>query len=191
MKKVRLLIVAILLIVVISSISGTFARYYTKTKYSARVEAANWLIKVNKQDITTDETKNFSIGEMTFSEMSNAADKKFCPGRELSFTIAIDGSESMVSMEYILDLDLSNFNDPNIVATVTSDYDQLVHNDNSSTYSGKMRYKDSKEHIAILTVKLKWLDNEEHLEEDAALGSIVDNSIVVPVNVKVNQYTGV
>lgn len=189
MKRSKIVLICILAIAILISISGTYARYMSVTKLKAQMELANWLIKVNTTDITLEETKEFSISDLTYSTNPNVKVDKFAPGSEITFTIAIDGTESMVSMDYDLTIDLSNFNNPNVkVKDVESTYGTVTHKDGEDTYHGLITYSKTIPQASTLTVTLKWESNEDHLDEDNALGLVPLKKITVPVKVVVNQH---
>ena len=60
-----------------------------------------------------------------------------------------------------------------------------------NTYTGTILLSEIKQGIKNnITVTLKWEQDETTDEEDTQIGSIENNKIQIPVNVKVTQYLG-
>lgn len=193
MKKSKIIIFSLLLIAIFISISGTYAYYIDSAETKAKLEIANWIIKVNSSDITLEENHTFEVKDLLYNKGNkvSASANKFAPGMLLDFTVAIDATESMVALEYYLDIDISNFNNPNVVIKdVISDNGSLNYDIDSKKYYGKVSKENVEDKTILVTVTLEWLDNTEHQEEDNALGAVALNHIKVPVSVEVNQYTG-
>lgn len=196
MKKQTIAILLILICAIYFSVRTTYAYYVDSAAARAKLEIANWIIRVNSEDITLEAQHDFSITEMMYYtyELENGemnSNDKFAPGMEATFMIALDATDTKVALEYDLGIDISQFDNPNIsIVAVDADGDILPVDPETGKYHGSMDRDRVQMDYSIITVYLRWDDSTEYQEEDNRLGDSANKTIKVPVDIVVNQLVG-
>lgn len=94
---------AVVLVLLVAAVGFTYSRYASSATANANANIANWSIKLNENDISS-ESKNIDVTARTVEGISNAnvADGKIAPGQTLVATIEADPNGSEVAVDYLL-----------------------------------------------------------------------------------------
>ena len=112
LKKVYLLLALASLLLLVSVIQNTYAKYISKATANSNFTIASWNFKVNNQDINAN--SNFSnVIVPVFENNPNIKDNVIAPTSEGYFDINIDHSNVDVSFTEKINL---NFSDTNTVS---------------------------------------------------------------------------
>lgn len=112
LKKVYLLLALASLLLLVSVIQNTYAKYISKATANSNFTIASWNFKVNNQDINAN--SNFSnVIVPVFENNPNVKDNVIAPTSEGYFDINIDHSNVDVSFTEKINL---NFSDTNTVS---------------------------------------------------------------------------
>ena len=160
MKKsnIGLLVIAVLLLVVSISLS-TFAVYKSSVTGTASADVASWIVKVNGNDMVTNETFTFDSNDIVWENNDNVKEGKIVPGSKGKIEFEIDASESEVTVDYVVELDTNSINNDNI--TVSTEYKE-----------GTIEYsKTASDMTKTITIDVVWdaVDNDGANENDVAL----------------------
>lgn len=109
LKKVYLLLALASLLLLVSVIQNTYAKYISKATANSNFTIASWNFKVNNQDINAN--SNFSnVIVPVFENNPNIKDNVIAPTSEGYFDINIDHSNVDVSFTEKINLNLSDAN---------------------------------------------------------------------------------
>lgn len=109
LKKVYLLLALASLLLLVSVIQNTYAKYISKATANSNFTIASWNFKVNNQDINAN--SNFSnVIVPVFENNPNIKDNVIAPTSEGYFDINIDHSNVDVSFTEKINLNLSEAN---------------------------------------------------------------------------------
>lgn len=171
-KKILFCFSCIFLIISLSVIKSTFAKYITSADGDANIDIARWKILVNNQDVVQNKELSNVITPV-FDGNDNIASNVIAPTAEGYFDILIDASNTDVSLKYevttsdndesaVSDLIISGYSiDDGERQQVASDVGQ-VKVENQILYNSED--KDVK-----LRVYLKWNDDDTN-------GATMDNA---------------
>ncbi len=206
MRKIWILSAIAMLIITFYQINTTYAKYMTEVNVDANEQIGKWLIKVNEQNIATNnQVETFTINQLKYNSSNNVLAGKIAPGLEGYFEINIDASESSVAIIYNVTLDFSKLNISNsikfsklvkVLADNTETEEGIIRT-SENTYTGTVLISEeantSESRIEKLKVYVEWEDDKTGIndENDTKLGTLDDGvKIEVPVEVKVSQYLG-
>lgn len=215
-KKTKVILLILILILLILILRETYSKYVNQAIAVVSEKIGQWVIKVNNLDITDEENideKFLKLSDFNWENSSGVADGKIAPGTKGYFDLVIDPSDTEVSFEYTITIDLSEFSD--IVVDeendVKSDIDfdvisvteqngktlEITRDDTNKTVTVKrikllseIQNSDNKTKIDTVRIKLEWKNNEDNDEIDTKLGSQKDTKITLPVTFRALQYVG-
>ena len=96
----KILALALLLLLVVASF-GTYAIYKSSASASTTVSTANWVIKVNTQNIVTSDTFTFNASDVNWSGVTHSkVDGTIAPGDSGTITVLLDATGSEVDVDY-------------------------------------------------------------------------------------------
>lgn len=189
-KRIRILFFILIVLTISYICSKTYSYYVDEVDKTATFTIADWVVKINGQDITQNEYHTFSIDDLEVSPNPNT-NGKFSPGDTGSFTIVIDPSESKVAIEYDVSMSADVFeNDHIVIDSITSENGNLIV-DNNGVYHGVI----SKDEVlsgntVSIDVVIKWIDEESNNENDTKTGSEPNKVVDFPINIAVRQLVG-
>ena len=100
----KFLVIALLLLFVAVSF-GTYAIYSSSASSSTTVSTANWVIKVNTQDIVTSDTFTFGASDVDWTGATHSkVSGKIAPGDSGTITVLLDATGSEVDVDYTVTL---------------------------------------------------------------------------------------
>lgn len=171
-KKLLFFISCLFLILSLSVIKNTYAKYITSAAGDANIEIARWKILVNNQDV--EENKELTnVITPVFEGNDNIASNVIAPTAEGYFDILIDASNTDVSLRYeittsdnsesaVTDLEISGY------AIDDGERQEIVSEDGQIKIENEILYNAEDKDIK-LRVYLKWND-------DDTAGAVMDNA---------------
>ena len=195
-----------MLIITIFRITNMYALYKDKLEGEYRNLLGVWSIKVNESDLSSgDENLTFNMTEdnLIYINSEHVKSQKIAPGSQAYFEIAIDPTNTDVSVLYTLNIKLDMVTTANFKLVNVENYfkkneeTEQVLNDNIYTNN------ESNEHKAIIPLEkindkyinyvrlyFEWENLEENNETDSELGKIENAKISIPLEINLKQYTG-
>ncbi len=192
-KTILIILVIITLIIAILTIVFTYAVFESEISGDVMVDKATWRILINNTDITNGTNKEFVIDKINVVGSNHTQAGKIAPGDSGNFNILIDPENTDVSIRYDVSLDFSNLENTKLKVESIEETEagKTLIKTGENTYTGTILLSEIKQGIKNnITVTLKWEQDETTDEEDTQIGSIENNKIQIPVNVKVTQYLG-
>lgn len=170
-KKLLFCISCLFLIISLSVIKNTYAKYITSADGDANINIARWKILVNNQDIAQNKELSNVITPV-FDGNDNIASNVIAPTAEGYFDILIDASNTDVSLKY--EITTSDNADSAVSDLIISGYSiddserqQIVSDDGQIKIENEILYNSTDKDIK-LRVFLKWNDDETN-------GATMDN----------------
>lgn len=102
-RKLKILLAFFALLLCITQIKETYAKYIETKEGNSDFTIANWNIKVNNQDITEATTMSSLITPI-YDENENVKDGVIAPGSTGYFDLTIDASKTEVSFKYTISI---------------------------------------------------------------------------------------
>lgn len=171
-KKISLLLTMISLIICISTIKTTYAKYITTTSGNANIQIARWKILINNQDINQNNELT-SVIQPVFEGNENIAKNVIAPTSEGYFDIIIDATNTDVSFNY--EITTTESKETSVSDLVLSSYSindgqkqDIISDDGQLKLTGNINYTDEEKNIK-LRIYLKWNDDDN-------LGATMDNN---------------
>lgn len=194
-KKLLYCISCLFLIISLSVIKSTYAKYITSANGDANINIARWKILVNNQDIK--ENKELSnVITPIFDGNDNIASNVIAPTAEGYFDILIDASNTDVSLKY--EITTSDNAESAVSDLIISGYSlddgerqQIISDDGQIKVENEILYNSQDKDIK-LRVYLKWNDDDTNgatmdNQADTNATKIDTNLAKVNVNLKFIQ----
>lgn len=187
-KKHWLLIAFCALILCITQIAHTYAKYIDVKEGNTDFEIAGWKILLNNQDITEASTMSSLITPVYISN-ANIKDGVIAPTSEGYFDLTIDSTNTDVSFKYDITVstsDTSAVTDLKITGYKLNNGDLI----NENTVSNKVLYSESKK-INTIRVYFTWDDSDTSTmdNEEDTNASLSGNKAQLKVNITFTQIT--
>ena len=168
----KFLVIALLLLLVVVSF-GTYAIYKSTASASDTIDAANWVVKVNEDVITTSTSNTFTLGTINWASPRVGQNGTIAPGDHGTVTITIDASGSQVGASYVIDVDKTNLPDQfNVTATTGS-------------LTGNIAYGNTMTATVVVDISWDAVDDEDVNDEDMDFAGNTD--VEIPITVTVTQ----
>lgn len=197
-KTTRNVIVFLILIVcLVAIIGGTYSRYTSTGTANVTTEIAKWSIKLGEDDIsTTPATKNVTLN---YVPNNYVKDGTIAPGREATFTIEVDPTNSEVAVDYLLHVDSENItgitntnsklaingakykigNGEEQTATLNSSSDLLITESLADVEDGKK---------VTIIVTIQWDNDNDSLNGADTENGATGANITIPVTLTARQH---
>ena len=202
MKKTWIVIGIIMLLFTTFQIISTFAKYTTGATATMQKNAGAWVIKVNNQNITSNNgaVQNFVIDDLIYPENQYVVENKLAPASNGYFDIVIDPTGSSVAIRFDVTLNVQNLNAFDSIR-FTDAYRVIDGEEESAgivrtginTYSGTISLDDVEDEIeSTIRFYIGWEEEETQSgdESDTQIGLTPGVSTNLPVTVVVSQYLG-
>ena len=189
-RKLKLLAAFIALIICITQIQQTYAKYIDVKEGNTDFTIAKWKILVNNQDITDSSTMSSLINPV-YIKNDNIKDGVIAPGSEGYFDIEIDSTNTEVSFTYTITL--SNTDENNIKDLKITGYSQngsaIIPLDNQINSITDTVYYTDQNKLDTIRVYFTWLDgNGETMDNTSDTNaSISGESAKLKVNMSFIQ----
>ena len=207
LNKFKVLIVIAALAITLSLMSNTYSRYVASSEGNVQIEFAKWQLLVNTVDVTSSSTSNISFTPVIEAN-KNVAKDKVAPSSIGYFDIEIDPTNSDVSFQYTVELDIDIEDVPDLMITKYAVLPDNYIEGNSLEFTtlndGKiidiMRYNTDEFKKTTLRIYFQWFEGEtEILTEtmddiaDSNIGytaATQDTTFAINANINFEQYLG-
>ena len=191
-QKFKLLLATISLIICISFIKETYAKYITEANANANIKVAKWKILVNNQDIVNNNNITETISPK-FTGNSNIKDDVIAPGATGYFDLIIDPTNTDVTFSYEITSSInenSSVKDLYITGYSINDNEEINFNeDEQKIIKNTIFYAEDRTNTKI-RVYISWQDGENETMDNIAdtyATMLEDNNAKVDVNIKFIQ----
>lgn len=191
-QKFKLLLATISLLICISFIKETYAKYITEANANANITVAKWKILVNNQDIVNNNNITETISPK-FTGNSNIKDDVIAPGATGYFDLIIDPTNTDVTFSYEITSSInenSSVKDLYITGYSINDNEEINFNDEEQKIiKDTIFYAEDRTNTKI-RVYISWQDGENETMNniaDTSATMLEDNNAKVDVNIKFIQ----
>lgn len=187
MKKALIITSSLFLILTVFQITKSFGVFETRFTEDSNINIAKWHIYVN--DYNLNNTNNtFYVDNITYTNNEGVSEGRFAPGVTGSFLLEIDPTDTEVSFEYSLSIDLSGLEYDQIRIDSIEGIDGTNLTVNEGVYSKVFPLSDIYDgKTDTIKVTFSWINDDENNDSDSELGSSSGN-IEIPINIRFNQY---
>lgn len=190
-RKVIICLFVLAIGFLIYQVSESYGLFETNSESGFASDIANWQILVNDVDVGTSQTHEFSINSINWQSSTHVKSGKVAPGMQGNFDIIINPSGTEVSIRYDITFDFSSLtNEEFSVSSIQELTSNSLTRTGESTYTGIILLANINNTIHTIRTSLVWNNNEANNANDSALGSVPNNTIAIPVTVKISQYLG-
>lgn len=188
MKKKNYAIIAILLaLVLVFSITYTYARYLTSIDTSSEATIAKWAVSVKEGSNELSTTQKLTL---TVNENENVVSGKIAPGATATGEFVIDPTGSEVAIDYEVKIDTANMTNSKMAIESLKVGDTVLNKDASGNYIGSISLADVVANkTTTVKVTVAWTNDEANNEIDTATGKTA-GTIEIPINITVKQHIG-
>lgn len=195
----KTIIFALIIVCLVAIVGGTYSRYTSTGTANVNADIAKWSIKLDTDDIsTTPVTKDV---DLTFDANDYVANDRIAPGRNASFQIVLDPTDSEVAIDYTLHVDSLNItgitNTNSKIAITSATYTigegtEAVEETATLTSGTDLVIPESLADVEAdkaVTVKvtLSW-DNDETLNAADTANGVAAGTVKIPVTVTASQH---
>lgn len=191
-KKWHLVLAICALILCITQIQQTYAKYLDTKEGDTDFTIAKWKILVNQQDITEASTMS-SLITPVYIENEHIKEGVIAPGREGYFDLVIDSSNTEVSFRYDISVtssENSSVNDLIITGYSLNDSEIIPVSDQLNNLSNVIYYTDTSKENKI-RIYFKWRDGTgENMNNEADTNASIQGvNAKLKVNITFTQIT--
>ena len=206
MKKLLTILLLIMLIISLFQIANMYALYKDQLKGDYTSLLGVWKIKVNGVDISTGEDNaKFTMTEdnLTYVDSDRVKSQKIAPGSQVYFDIAIDPTNTDVSILYTLNMKFDDVTSAKMKLLKVENYfkkdgetEQITNTDVKTELDLHQHQaiipmaKINEKYIDYIRVYFEWENVEANNETDSELGQTEDAKISIPLEINFKQYTG-
>ncbi len=191
-KKWHLILAICALILCITQIQQTYAKYLDTKEGDTDFTIAKWKILVNQQDITEASTMS-SLITPVYIENEHMKEGVIAPGREGYFDLVIDSSNTEVSFRYDISVtssENSSVNDLIITGYSLNDSEIIPVSDQLNNLSNVIYYTDTNKENKI-RIYFKWRDGTgENMNNEADTNASIQGvNAKLKANITFTQIT--
>lgn len=191
-KKWHLILAICALILCITQIQQTYAKYLDTKEGDTDFTIAKWKILVNQQDITEASTMSSLINPV-YIENEHMKEGVIAPGREGYFDLVIDSSNTEVSFRYDISVtssENSSVNDLVITGYSLNDSEIIPVSDQLNNLSNVIYYTDTNKENKI-RIYFKWRDGTgENMNNEADTNASIQGvNAKLKANITFTQIT--
>ena len=192
-KRILWICMCIILIAIVYEIIHIYAVFQSEMEGNARFENGKWNIYVNGTEISKGVETSFLVDQINIDGSLHVKEGNLAPGLAGDFEIAINPSNTDVSVRYDININKESMTDDNIqiVGIVeTIENNTLVRTD-ENTYSAIIPLNKIKNGTTNnIKISLQWIDSDENSSEDINIGTASNPKLHIPITVHVSQYLG-
>lgn len=191
-KKWHLILAICALILCITQIQQTYAKYLDTKEGDTDFTIAKWKILVNQQDITEASTMSSLINPV-YIENEHMKEGVIAPGREGYFDLVIDSSNTEVSFRYDISVtssENSSVNDLVITGYSLNDSEIIPVSDQLNNLSNIIYYTDTNKENKI-RIYFQWRDGTgENMNNEADTNASIQGvNAKLKANITFTQIT--
>ena len=206
MKKLLTILLLIMLIISFFQITNMYALYKEKLQGEYSNLLGVWSIKVNGIDISSGgENLTFSMTEdnLTYIDSQFTKSGKIAPGGQAYFEIAIDPTNTDVSILYTLNIKFDDVTSAKMKLLKVENYFKKDGETEQITNTDVKTELDLHQHQAIIPIAkinekylnyiriyFEWENVEANNATDSELGQTENAKISIPLEINFKQYTG-
>ena len=204
-KKISLILSLISLVICLSIIKTTYAKYISATEGDASIKIAKWKILVNNQDITTvDDENNKNISSVIrpiFNGTNDIKEGVIAPTAEGYFDLIVDGTNTDVSYKYnittestedalVKDIVLSGYTIASGEEEIDDSNKQSILTDDGNINITKNVYYNDTNKVYTLRIYFKWNDtwddDTDHMDNNADTNATKQEDANATIKVNIN-----
>ena len=192
-KKLLWLFMCIIIVVIIYEIIHIYAVFYSEMSGNVQFENGKWNIYVNGTEISTGIQTTFTVDQINVDESSHVKPGNLAPGLSGDFEIAINQTNTDVSVRYDITLNKENMTNENIQITgiVETEDNNTLTRTGENTYTGIIPLQKVKNGTTnTIQISILWVDDYLDSNQDASTGTITNPKLHIPITVHVSQYLG-
>lgn len=206
MKKLLTILVLIMLIISLFQIANMYALYKDQLQGDYTNLLGVWAIKVNRVDISNGgENATFTMTEdnLTYIDSERVKNQKIAPGSQAYFEIAIDPTNTDVSILYTVNMKFDDVTSAKFKLIKVENYFKKDGETNEITNTDINTKLEANQHQAIIPISrindkylnyvrlyFEWENVEENNATDSELGQTENAKISLPLEINFKQYTG-
>lgn len=206
MKKLLTILVLIMLIISFFQIAKMYALYTDQLQGDYTNLLGVWAIKVNGVDISSggdNLTFNMTEDNLTYVDSSRVKSQKIAPGTQAYFDIAINPTNTDVSILYTLNLKFDELETTKMKLVRVENHFRKNGETEQITNSDVSTNIDLNKHQALIPIEkindgcidyvrlyFEWINDETFNDNDSELGSTDNAKISIPIEINFKQYTG-
>ena len=203
MKKLLTVLVLIMLIISLFQIANMYALYKDQLQGDYASLLGIWSIKVNGVDISTGEdNRTFTMTEdnLTYIDSEHVKSQKMAPGTQAYFDIAIDPTNTDVSILYTVDVKFDDITYAKMKLINVKNYFKKDDETEEITNNEVNTELDSHQHKGIIPISkinekylnyirlyFEWENVEANNEKDSELGQTENGKISIPIEINFKQ----
>lgn len=193
-KKIKVILTLFFLVSFLVTsylIGNTYALFETNLVSTYNIETGKWEITIN-ETLIEPTTTSFVLDQVTILENSYVINQnKIAPGTEGYFDIEINPNDTDVSIQYEISFDFSKIPTGIQILGVTETNGDTLVETTENTFSNIITLNEIKEGKKNnIRVNIRWVNNEDNNDSDSALGTVYNNSLLIPVDIMITQYLG-
>ena len=183
-KIVKVIMISIIIIAIISLTGIGFAKYITSLKGSSEVQIAKWNFKVTAG---SSENLTIDLAQTRYENDTTEVDKtKVAPGTKGEIVFNIDGNDSQVSLEYDINMSLTQIPE-NLIFYTDEQMTNAVYKDNGEMHLNGYFGVDNENKKETKTLYWQWKletgTTQEEIENNDVLDSKwMDKDISLGIN---------
>lgn len=191
-QKLKLLLACISLLICISFIKETYAKYVTETSAGVDITIAKWKILVNNQDIVNNNNLTSTITPK-FTGNTNIKDDVIAPGATGYFDLIIDPTNTDVTFSYEITSSVnenSSVKDLYITGYSINDNEEIKFKEEEQKIIKDTIFYEEQRIPTKIRVFISWQDGENETMNniaDTSATQIKDKTAKVDVNIKFIQ----
>ena len=192
-KKLLWLFMCIIIAVIVYEIIHIYAVFYSEMSGNVQFENGKWNIYVNGTEISTGIETTFTVDQISIDESSHVKAGNLAPGLSGNFEIAINPSDTDVSVRYDITLNKENMTNNNIqiVGIAETEDNNTLTRTGENTYTGVIPLQKIKNGVTnTIQISIQWIDNTVDSTQDLSTGATSNPKLHIPITVHVSQYLG-
>ena len=187
MKKILIIISSLLMLFTFIQVMKSYGVFETIYSEDNDIEIAKWHIYVNNSDLNNT-ANTFYIDNITYTNNSGVVQGRFAPGVTGEFLLEIDPTDTEVSFEYQLSIDLSNSGYSQIHIDSIQGINGTNLSLNNGVYSRVFTLSEIQNNkVDTIKVTFSWDNDDANNTSDSELG-LSDGDFNIPINISFSQY---
>lgn len=190
-KLILVLLTVVFITLTAYIIKNTMAIFEESVTTKAGERLAKWDITINNTTMGTN-TNTFALSSLNWTASQRVKPGKVAPGMSGVFTINIDPGDTEVAIKYDVTFDTSELTNTEFqITSVIETTDGNLVRTGENTYSNIITLADiALDKVHQIRVNLVWNNNDYNSDVDTEWGTILNNSIDIPITVNLSQYDG-
>lgn len=188
-KRVIRFFISYLFLALLLILYSTFSKYATIEEGQPKAVIANWNVKINNEDITSQQTLSNIITLIPETTRQTTTDNKLAPGQSGCFDIIIDPSQTEVAIEYTINFDTTNLPQGIILTNYEIIEDNISANFMNTSITGEINLNSTEQALSESdkkTIRIYW-EWEENSTDIPTREENYDISVTINVRQKLEN----